>query len=168
MATAIASSMSSTGITPRTGPNNSSWPSRDVRVDIGEEGGIHEVAVEPVRAAAAGGEGHAAHSRAVDFAGDPLGGLGRDHGTDLGRVVQRIADRERRDPLAQAFGDLGATRRSTIARLVAVHFWPVLIIAPLMHLRHRVVEIGIGEHDRRVLATELELDLRAAFAGHLA
>ncbi len=53
--------------------------------------------------------------------------------------------------------------RSMIARLVAVHFWPVYIIAPLIDMRQRMIDIGVGQHDRRILAAQLKLELGSAF-----
>ena len=55
----------------------------------------------------------------------------------------------------------------TMARLVAVHFWPVDHMAPMIDKVDRLVEVGVLEDDDRVLAAHLALGLAAA-AGDLA
>ena len=46
-------------------------------------------------------------------------------------------------------------------RRVAVHFWPADQNAPAYGGLDRAVEIGVGHHDQRVVAAELELDALA-------
>ena len=46
-------------------------------------------------------------------------------------------------------------------RRVAVHFWPADQNAPAYAASTRAVEIGVGHHDQRVVAAELELDALA-------
>ena len=46
-------------------------------------------------------------------------------------------------------------------RRVAVHFWPADQNAPAYDGLDRAAEVGVGHHDQRVVAAELELDALA-------
>ena len=51
---------------------------------------------------------------------------------------------------------------STMARLVAVHFWPVEKNAAFTTFSTAEVEIGVGQHDGGILAAHFELDAQPA------
>ena len=54
---------------------------------------------------------------------------------------------------------------STIARLVAVHFWPVEKNAALTTFSTAELKSAVGQHDGRILAAHLELNAQAALGG---
>lgn len=93
-----------------------------------------------------------AHS-ILDARLDPNGSRLVDHRTHLSSLVQRIA--------GLGFGGRGHPRRQLVGdlidrmiRLTAVHRCPEFWNAPPARQHGRLVEVGIGEHEQRVVAPE--------------
>ena len=83
------------------------------------------------------------------------------------QVHRRRADAQAVEGLAQALEQRLVDRLLTSRREPAEQVWPAFCTMALITHRQRRVEVGVGEHDLRALAAQLQRHRAVALGRHL-
>ena len=149
LARAIASASVSNGSTARPGRRSPRAPPGRRRDRV--QHGRREPEPAPVRRRALQRD-----RRLVHVGRHPLALAGGDQRAHLGRRVERIADPQRATVSSRCSRNSGSALRSTNTRERAQQSWPALPKTAPGEAVRGGAQIGVGEHDRRRLATQLE------------
>ena len=150
-----------------TGPKISSVVGSRAVAHVREDGRLEEMASEALRLGPATAQQHpgAFLDRARDLRFHRLERLRRDERADVHPGVHRVAHAERADVGREPLGELAGDRLDHVDPLGrGAHLAGVEQAGP-RDAGHGDVEIGVLEHDERVDAAELEVDLLELLAG---